>query len=307
MGVGLVWLFFQPAQNNYSGEGEVFVVKKGEGSGEIGVRLQKQSLIRHRYAFWVVVELNDFNGKLQAGSFRLTPSMSLKEIASTLTKGRLDQWVTFVEGIRLEEIAWLLNGEMGVEVNDFLMASEGKEGFLFPDTYLFPQGVGGEKVVEIMTDNFEVKTQDLWPRAEKRKLSQKEVLVLASLVEREAKRDDDRSLVAGILIKRLREDWLLQIDATVQYAKASKECLLEKECRWWPVVTKTDLKMNSPYNTYENKGLPLGPICNPSLSSIKAVVDYELSSYWFYLSDGQGEIHFSKTLEEHQENIRKYL
>jgi len=65
--------------------------------------------------------------------------------------------------------------------------------------------------------------------------------------------------------------------------------------------------MNSPYNTYENKGLPLGPICNPSLSSIKAVVDYELSSYWFYLSDGQGEIHFSKTLEEHQENIRKYL
>jgi len=306
-GGGLVWQYFQPVKNGHFAEPEIFVVKKGEGSGEIGIRLQKQNLIRHRYAFWLVVELNDFNGKLQAGSFRLSPNMGLKEIALALTKGRLDQWVTIIEGVRREEIAWQLSQEMGVDIEEFLIASEDQEGFLFPDTYLFPQGVGGEKVVEIMVANFENKTRDLWAKAEQKKLSKKQILTLASLVEREAKKDQDRILVAGILIKRWNNDWPLQIDATVQYAKASKECLRSEECRWWLQVSRNDLKINSPYNTYENLGLPPAPICNPSLSSIKAVVNHELSDYWFYLSDAQGKIHFSTTLEEHQVNIKKYL
>ena len=219
----------------------------------------------------------------------------------------MDQWVTIVEGIRREEIAWQLKQEMGVDIQEFLSISEGQEGFLFPDTYLFPQGAAGQKVISLMMDNFEKKTESLWSQVEKNDLTQKQVLILASLVEREAKKDQDRALVAGILVKRWQSDWSLQIDATVQYAKASKDCSVEKECRWWPIVSGEDLKMASSYNTYENRGLPSGPICNPSLSSIKAVVNYQPSEYWFYLSDSQGKIHFSKSLEEHQANIRKYL
>ncbi|MBL7078210.1 endolytic transglycosylase MltG [Candidatus Shapirobacteria bacterium] len=304
---GIVWHYSRPARSQHLGEEKIFVVNKGEGSGEIGIRLQKEGLIRHRYAFWAVVGLHHLSGKLQAGSFRLSPNMSLKEIGQTLTKGRLDQWVTIIEGVRQEEIAWQLGREMGIDIQEFLSASQDQEGFLFPDTYLFPQGAGARKVVSIMRDNFEKKTKDLWPQAEKNKLSREQVLILASLVEREAKKDQDRALVAGILVKRWQSDWPLQIDAAVQYAKASQNCPVEKECRWWPVVTKDDLKIISPYNTYENKDLPPAPICNPSLSSIEAVVNYQLSSYWFYLSDRRSQIHFSQTLEEHQANIRKYL
>ncbi|MFH1602012.1 MAG: endolytic transglycosylase MltG [Candidatus Shapirobacteria bacterium] len=303
----LSWYYFQPADPNYSGGSKVFVVKKGEGSGQIGIRLQKENLIRHRYAFWLAVEIYDLNGKLQAGSFRLLPNMSLKQIGLVLTQGRLDQWVTIIEGLRREEIAWILAQKMPISIEDFLVASEGKEGHLFPDTYLVPETASAERVVEILTANFGQKTEGLWPKAEERGLGQKDVIVLASLVEREAKSDADRRIVAGILIKRLENNWPLQIDATVQYVKAGKECVISQDCRWWPTVISEDLSLESAYNTYKNTFLPPGPICNPSLSSLQAVVSYQTSDYWFYISDQQGEIHFSKTLEEHQENIRKYL
>jgi len=304
---GTIWFFSRPIDSSYLGEPKIFVVPRGDGSGEIGSRLEKEGLIRHRYAFWLAVEFYGLNGKLQAGSFRLSPRMSLQEIGLALTKGRLDQWVTIIEGARREEIAWQLKEEMGIESQDFMTASQGQEGFLFPDTYLLPQGTTAKRVVTIMTDNFEKKTKELWERVEKRGLTKEQVLVLASLVEREVKADEDRKLVAGILVKRWREDWPLQVDATVQYAKVSQDCLADQECVWWPAVKKVNLQINSPYNTYLNKGLPPGPICNSSLSSLKAVVGYQTSDYWFYLSDSRGEMHFAKSLEEHQGNVKIYL
>jgi len=106
--------------------------------------------------------------------------------------------------------------------------------------------------------------------------------------------------VAGILIKRGENDWPLQIDATVQY-------ILGKKGNWWPQINGGDLKIDSLYNTYKNKGLPPGPICNPGLASIKAVLYPQKTDFWFYLSDKTGKMHYAKTNEEHNNNIRKYL
>jgi UPF0755 protein len=133
---------------------------------------------------------------------------------------------------------------------------------------------------------------------------------LASLVEREARREEDRPIVAGILLKRWQNNWALQADATIQYEAGSKNCgigLKGEKCDWWEPVKKTDLGIDSPYNTYKYKGLPPTPICNPGLASIKAVIYPKETDYWFYLSDTSGKIHYARTVEEHNENIRQYL
>jgi len=131
---------------------------------------------------------------------------------------------------------------------------------------------------------------------------------IASLVERETRSEAERPVVAGILLKRLKAGWPLQVDAAVQYAVAGVNCSrFDPACQWWPSLTKEDLMINSPFNTYKFKGLPPAPIANPGLSSLEAAFSPEESDYWFYLHDGQGQIHYAKTLAEHQENIQKYL
>lgn len=137
------------------------------------------------------------------------------------------------------------------------------------------------------------------------KRSDREVLILASLVEREAKFADDRRIVASIILKRAQNDWPLQLDATIQYALGYQR----KEGTWWKKeLTVDDLKVDSTYNTYERKGLPPAPICNPGLDSIKAALAADPSTpNWYYVNDKNGRIHVAKTLEEHNENIKKYI
>jgi len=235
--------------------------------------------------------------------------MSTEEIARALTSGRLDAWLKAVEGLRSEEIASLVEKQFSIQRDQFLETVKGKEGHLFPDSYLIPLGSSADKVAEIMTKNFDKKTELLWEEAKTKGLSKDEVIILASLVERETSKEEDRPLVAGILIKRLKNNWPLQIDATVQYAKATLNCSNNSEnCEWWPKVYSGDIKaIKSDFNTYEHVGLPPSPICNPSLSSIRAVINYKDTPYWFYLSDSNGEIHFSETAAEHQKNIQRYL
>jgi len=157
--------------------------------------------------------------------------------------------------------------------------------------------VSAFSVVKKMTDTFDSKVKDLENNSG---FSFDQAIILASLIERETKTDEERPVVAGILIKRLNSGWPLQIDASVQYAVGS-----EKE--WWPVLTLDDLSVKSGYNTYMNQGLPPTPIASPGLSSIKAAFNPEESDYWYYIHDTKGQIHYAKTLEEHNANIAKYL
>ena len=285
---------------------KIFVIRKGESLTSIAKRLQKEKLIRSRLAFYLVVKKLGIERKIQAGSFRLSPALDSYEIAKKLTKGTLDIWVTIIEGLRKEEIAQIVSQKLGIPEAEFLKYARDKEGYLFPDTYLFPKNATAKLVVEIMLKNFHKKfTPALKEKARKKGLTEKETITLASLVEREAKYDSDRIKVASVLLKRLRNNWPLQVDATVQYALGYQE----DTATWWKKnLTKEDLQIDSPYNTYKYKGLPPTPICNPGLSSIKAAIYADPNTpYWYYISDKKGKIHLARTLKEHQENIRKYL
>lgn len=283
-------------------QAEIFVVSKGEGLGEIAQHLEEEKLIRSSVAFQILAIRLGITRKIQAGDFRLNPKMTPGEIAQELTLGTLDRWVTIIEGLRREQIAEKLE-ESGLEKfskEEFLGETKNLEGKLFPDTYLIPKDADAKRIVEILTKNFAKKTPS----------PTQETLILASIVEREAKHKEDRPIVAGILLKRLEKDWLLQADATIQYAVATAHCsLVTDHCEdWWPKkLTREDLKIKSSYNTYLYPGIPPGPICNPGLAAIEAVLNPVESEYWFYLSDREGNMHYAKTASEHEENIEKYL
>lgn len=274
--------------------------------GEIAQNLEEEGLVRSSLAFQFVAAKLGITRKIQAGDYRLNPKMSPGEIAQELTHGTLDRWITLIEGWRREQVvgklAEGLRGEQSqFNQEEFLVLTRELEGSLFPDTYLVPKDADAQKVVELLMANFNKKTKDL-------NLDQ-EALILASIIEREAKHVEDRPMVAGVLVNRLKVGMLLQADAAVQYAVATQNCQLKTDsCVWWPAkLTGEDLQINSSYNTYRYAGLPPAPICSPGLASIKAALDPQETDYWFYLSDREGNMHYAKTLEGHNENIKKYL
>lgn len=290
--------------NKKSKETKIFVVRKGETLNQIIQNLAKENLIRNRLVFYLLVKKLGLERKIQAGDFRLSPAMDAYTIAQNLTKGTLDVWLTIIEGLRKEEIAQLINQNFNIPESEFLKIA--KEGYLFPDTYLIPKQATAGAIIDILTNNFYRRfNYNLRQQGLRKNLTEEKILIIASLVEKEAKFDEDRVKVASIILKRLENDWPLQIDATIQYALGYQP--MEKT--WWKTnLIKDDLEIDSPYNTYKNKGLPPTPICNPGLASIKAVINADKNiPYWYYLSDKTGKMHYAKTLEEHNQNINKYL
>lgn len=282
---------------------KIFVIRRGENVTQIAKNLEKEGLIRSRVVFYFIVKQLGIDKKIQAGDFRLSPSMNLYEIAKTLTKGTLDIWITIIEGLRKEEIAQIFSKELNLPESEFIKTA--KEGYLFPDTYLIPKNATIETVISILTKNFHSKyNKNFQKKAKEKGLTDEEVIILASLVEREAKFNQDRPLVASVILNRLKNQMKLDIDATIQYALGYQS---DQKTWWKKNLTKEDLEIDSSYNTYKYPGLPPTPICNPGLSAIKAVLEAPKTDYFYYLSDKNGKIHFAKTLEEHNENIRKYL
>jgi len=291
-------------------EPQIIVIPRGLGVEEIGKILKDRGLIKNVFAFKLIVAKEGLSKSLQAGDFRLSPSMNLFEVAQNLTHGTLDVWVTILEGLRREEVAIIIakafrNQEVEFDLNDFLKNTVDLEGYLFPDTYLIPKNSNVQDIIQILTNNFDKKFNLLTINTS---LTKKQTVILASLIEREAKHDEDRKIVAGILLKRLKQGWPLQVDATIQYARATVSCGASNyDCKWWAPISSNDSKIDSFYNTYTNQDLPPKAICNPSLSSLKAAVDPQDSEYWFYLSDNHGNMYYSITLNEHNYNIEKYL
>jgi UPF0755 protein len=293
-----------------------FVIPKGYGASQIAAKLEENNLIKDALAFKVYVQLTGHAGKIQAGEYDLSSNLNLVNLINTLLKGPSEIWVTIPEGLRKEEIALKFvvglekgSDEKGPFIAEFLEASKQKEGFLFPDTYLLPKDATGEKVVSILEATFNKKISDFEEDINASRHSLNQIITMASLVEREAKTDEERPIIAGILYKRYEAGWPLQVDASLQYAVASSRCQVEiAQCdNWWPILTKEDLEITSAYNTYKYPGLPTGPISNPGLASIKAAVYPQESDFWFYLHDSKGQIHYAKSLEEHNLNIGKYL
>lgn len=271
---------------------QVFVIPKGQATSTISKRLKQAKLIKSNIAFQLLVDQKSYSNKLQAGDFRLSPSMNLETIIESLTHGSLDFWITFPEGLRVEQLASLLQTKTtNFNKTEFILAAKPYEGRLFPDTYLIPQTASAQDIVDLLLSTFNQKspTQD------------KTTIILASLIEREAKHQKDRKLVSSVLRNRIDIGMALQIDATVQY-------ILGEEGNWWPNnLTLKDIRTPSPYNTYQNSTLPPGPIANPGLNALKAAVDPANTDYLYYVSDSGGYNHYAEDLEGHNANIKEYI
>jgi UPF0755 protein len=269
---------------------KTFTIPPGSSVLKIGQILYDNNLIRSPRVFQLYVRLNNIS--LQAGDYSLSPA-KLPEIAQSLTKGKENEIrVTIPEGYRREQIAEVIESKLGIKQTDFLAASKGLEGTLFPDTYAFSKDATAQEVVKVMTDTFAKKTGSL-------NLTKNDI-ILASIVEREALTVAEKPVVAGILKNRLADGWALEVDATIQY-------IMGKSGDWWPVPLLGDRKRVSPYNTYLNRALPPAPIGNPGLVALEAVASPATNPYYFYLHDKSGVIHYATTNAEHEANIAKYI
>lgn len=287
LGVGGVsWYFVNPVGK---GELQKFEVSKGESVAEIAQNLKQAGLIRSELYFRYLVRKNKY--VLQAGIYQLGPTAPPAYIAKILTNGQDEATrIVIPEGYRREQIAEVIEASLGSSGKEFLKLTLHEEGKLFPDTYFWVKEMSPSAIVTSMENNYLKKVGEV----------SLEDLILASLIERETKHDEEKGTVAGILKKRMKAGWPLELDATIQFIKG-------KSGDWWPDTTLADRKIKSPYNTYLNTGLPPTPICNPGLSAIKAAQNPIDSPYWFYLHEPNGTIHFAETIAQHNENIDKYL
>lgn len=283
-----------------------FTVRKGEQPREIAKNLKDQGLIRDSVAFFLVVRQLGIEKSIQAGSFRLSPSMSSSQIANKLTLGTEDIWITFPEGWRSEQMLEHLKNSNSVwaDENPNLSSWQDAEGKLFPETYLVPKDATTNDVKNLMLSTFSEKiTPKMLDDAKKAGLTLDQVVTIASLVEREAKHDVDRPLIAGVILNRFKQGMKLDIDATIQYAIG----FTARDGWWTKELTLADLKFSSPFNTYLNSGLPPRPICNPGLAAINAVIYPTKSDYLYYVAGKDGQTHYASDFGGHQQNIAKYL
>lgn len=267
-----------------------FVINPGDGADMIATRLEANGLIRNKFIFLFVARVNKLSGNLRAGMFKLSPAMSPLEVIKELTTGgNHDYWVQIIGGQRLEEI--------DIEFQKDL------EGYIFPDSYLIPKDYTPANIYTLISKNFSKQFTRAKEGATNLKLNDKQAVILASLLEREARSLVSKQNVAGILLNRLDINMALQLDATVQYARDT----IKNPTKYWLPITKNDLVIDSKYNTYIHPGLPPTPICNPGYDSLYAVFHPIVSDNLFYITGNDNQMHYAKTLDEHNLNISKYL
>lgn len=300
LGIALWWRNGLLPVNSKETAQKSFVIPKGSAVRAIGNDLKEEGLIRDPVVFFIYIKMNNLDRDIQAGSYKLSASMDLSEIMDTLRHGSVDVWVTVPEGYRAAEIAEVLEKNIGTYEESWVDALEAEEGYLFPDTYLIPKDAGVAQVIAIMKQTFNARIESVGLSTQDSDLH--EIVTIASLIEREALRDDEKEMISSVIANRLADGMSLDIDATLQYIKGKNS-----QGKWWSVPTAADKALNSPYNTYRNPGIPPGPIANPGIEAIKAAASPAESDYYFYIHDLKGNVHFAKTLEEHNRNIQTYL
>ena len=299
-----------------------FVVEPGQSVAEIGTRLQSQGLIKDGDLFRMYVRLRGLDASINAGAFTLRPNMNIEQIALALQRSQAAEvQITIPEGKRREEIAELLEKELGVSADEFktltrraidydypflknLPSNATLEGFLFPDTYRLPENPSAQDVLLRMLDNFQAKAAPVLEQAIAQNKKPFEVVTMASIVEREAVIATERPTISSVYWNRLGIGQPLQADPTVQYALEFQP----DQSSWWKKgLTLDDLKFADPggYNTYVYATLPPGPIASPGLSSLQAAVQPVESNFYYFVAacNGDGTHQFSVTFEEHRAKL----
>lgn len=312
-GIGTgAWYILMPVGGNKT---VIVDIPQGETGSSVAVKLEKEGLIKDARLFKLVMRVTNSANDIKPGAYNLNQNMTMMEILHRIKTGEGKvRLVTIPEGLTLKEIARLLEEKKIVSGSDFLSAAANNsyfingnkldriEGYLLPDTYDFPAVYNAGDMIRRLVKEFDDKAVPLYKELKgklPRKMSMDEIVILASLIEREAQVPSERPVIASVYYNRLKKGMKLQCDATVQYALGK-----QKE-----VLTFSDLKVKSPYNTYLYEGLPPGPIANPGIESIKSALQPENTDYLFYVRNdikNDGSHIFSKTLTEHNNAINKY-
>src|SRR3989339_990817 len=288
---------------------EIFTVGLKQNEAQILEKLKSQGLIRNKLAFNFVLSLKQKHNAITPGGYNLSKNLTAWQMAEKLTGNPDMKWVVIPEGYRKEQVGELLSKTFNWSDDDLdrwnteitKMKIDYIEGTYFPDTYLMPVSETGFDIAQRMTRRFDEKFTPYVAQFAAQNIKWTTGLKLASIIQREAAGKNDMPLIAGILWNRLNSDMNLEIDATVQYARG------KTDTGWWAPVTADDIRnIDSPYNTYKNKGLPPYPIDNPGLEAIEATLHPAETECLYYLHDRERQIHCAKTLEEHQANIDEY-
>lgn len=281
--------------------GKLVTVEHGTPLAEAARVLEEARVVRSAAALTLLMKATGAEREVHAGDYLFKEPRTLFSVARAITIGAYGlepQRFRVVEGARVADMAPLFGAELQrFDEQRFMQSAQPQEGFLFPDTYFFLPNATDELVLQTLRQNFDAKIAEVQPLIETSGRSLRDIVIMASLLEREARNTEDRRRIAGVLWNRIDRDMLLQVDAAFLYTigKGTFDLTLD------------DLASEDPYNTYKHKGLPPGAIGSPSLDSIRAAADPIGSDYLFYLADNTGVTHFSKTYDEHLRKKRLYL
>lgn len=313
-----LWFAFTAFSANKSKNQKTFVVREGQGVNQISQELYDANLIKNKFVFETWLWIKKSENKVQAGVYDLPAGISIKNLANLLIIGpaQSQQAVTLLEGWTINLMADYL-AKAGLDKDKFIELSSSKknwqndydflldapasaslEGYVFPDTYFIDSFTGEAGLIIKALNNFNKKlTDDLREEIDRQNKTIFEVVTLASIIEREVPDFVDKKMIADVFLKRLEAGIGLQSDATVNYVTG----------KGLAQPTYADLEIDSPYNTYKYRGLPPGPISNPGIDSIEAVLYPTSNEYYYFLTTKENEVIYSRTYEEHLENKARYL
>jgi UPF0755 protein len=309
-----IWQRIHTPHKGYDAAERFIEIPPGTGTAEIGRRLVDAGIVRDWFTFRAALGWTGRSRALQAGEYRFDRPLPAVDVVDRLARGDVyARRITFPEGLTIEEMARVYEArEFGTVASFVEAARDGSfvrdldplapdlEGYLFPDTYALPRGTPARRLVALMVERFRATySGDLRRRAQEQGLTTRQVVTLASLVEKETGRADERPVVAAVYRNRLKLGMGLQADPTIVYA-------LQKTGRYNGNIRRQDLAIDSPYNTYRQGGLPPGPIAAPGRASLEASLLPARVSYVYFVSRNDGSHVFATTLAEHNRNVRRF-
>jgi UPF0755 protein len=314
---GAGWWLYRGINSPFKGytASEQFVdIPQGSGSAAIARMLADAGVVRDANSFRAALWISGEGRKLKAGEYRFDQPVSARQVADKIARGEIFvRPITFPEGLTIKQMAALYESKGFGPAKDFVNAAKNAalvsavdpdakdlEGYLFPDTYKLKRKETADQLVPKMVTAFmKAMTPDLLEKADERGLTVRQLITLASIVEKETGNKDERPLVAAVYANRLRIGMPLQCDPTVIYA-------LDRAGRYDGNLTRANMQIDSPYNTYRYPGLPPGPIASPGRASIVAAATPATVEYLYFVSRNDGTHAFASTLEEHNRNVQKY-
>ena len=305
---------FTEPYRGYVGKERFVDITHGSDAVTIARQLIAAGIVRDRWAFRYATWKTKSASRLQAGEYKFDSPMTAIQVLEKIARGRVHlRTITFPEGLTLAQMAEIFgasdfgtreefyaSGQNTELVAHFDQDAIDLEGYLFPDTYALPRNATAGQLVSAMVASFEQKfDEELRRESQVRGFTPREVVTLASIIERETARADERTVVSGVFTNRLELGMLLQSDPTVIYA-------LQRAGLYKNNLTRANLRFDSPYNTYVYAGLPPGPIASPGLAALKAAVQPDDVQYLYFVSRNDGSHVFAASLREHNRNVREF-